>query len=135
MNRQQAIRLLLQPLLSLLVLAIRTMPVAARAPNPVLMMALSAFKDHMPQLSCATPLNGAEHFTLLECDLVMTMLKKRLAMLPQTVGDSGHQAERGEGYLTGTSPPSASGGSGRGRRNRSLITRLASIAAVSVRCR
>ena len=86
-------------------LTIRTMPIAARATNPVLMMALSAFKHHMPQLTCAAALNRAEHFTLLECDLCCgrtrccgrspdratpTPLQKRLAMLPQTVGDCGH---------------------------------------------
>ena len=67
MNRQQAIALLLQPGLSLLMLTVRTMPIAARAPHPVLMMTLlSALKDHMPQLTRATPPNRDEHFSLLE---------------------------------------------------------------------
>jgi hypothetical protein len=92
MDRQQAIGLLLQPLLSLLVLAVRTMPIAARSSDPVLMVALTAFKDHMSQFAGAATLNRAEHSALLECDLVMTLTKKRLAMLPQTVGDCGHCA-------------------------------------------
>ena len=66
MNRQQAIALLLQPGLSLLMLTVRTMPIAARATHPVLMMTLSALKDHMPQLTRATPPNRDEHFSLLE---------------------------------------------------------------------
>jgi hypothetical protein len=95
MNRQQAIALLLQPALSLLMLTIRTMPIAARSTHPVLMMTLSALKDHMPQLSRATSLNRAEHLSLLECDLCcgwslccgrspdrVTLQKKRFAMLP-----------------------------------------------------
>ena len=102
MHRQQAIGLLLQPLLSLLMLAVRTMPVSARSTHPVLMMALMAFKDHMSQLTRATALNRAEHFALLKSDLccgrspdraTSALLKKFVAMLPQTVGDSGHGRE------------------------------------------
>ena len=74
-------------------LATRTMPIAARASDPVLMVALTACKDHMSQFARATALNRAEHFALLKCDLVMALTKKRLAMLPQTVGDCRHVGE------------------------------------------
>ena len=93
MNRQQAIGLLLQPPLSLLVLTIRTMPIAARTSDPVLMVALTARKDHMPQLARATALNRAEHFALLKCNFVVTLTKKHAAMLPQTIGDGRHVGE------------------------------------------
>ena len=93
MNRQQAIGLLLQPRSSFFVLAIRTMPIATRPSNPVLMVTLTAFKDHMAQLACAAALNRAEHFALLKCDLVIALTKKRLAMLPQTIGDGGHDVD------------------------------------------
>ena len=114
MNRQQAIGLVLQRLetgsgtncaqhpagrsgnwfLTPFPDAIRTMPIAARATDPVLMVALTAREDHMPQLARATALNRAEHFALLKCDLVMALTKKRLAMLPQTVGDRRHGCSR-----------------------------------------
>jgi hypothetical protein len=58
------------------------------------MMTLSALKDHMPQLTRATPLNRAEHFTLLVCGLLIELQKKRVAMLPQTVGDCRHRSLR-----------------------------------------
>ena len=64
-------------------------------------MTLSAFKDHMPQLTRATSLNRPEHFSLLECDLCcdrspdrVILQKKRVAMLPQTVGDCRHRILR-----------------------------------------
>ncbi len=70
------------------------MPIAARPSDPVLMVTLTACKDHMAQLARATALNRAEHFALLKCDLVMALTKKRLAMLPQTIGDGGHGCSR-----------------------------------------
>ena len=90
MDRQQTIGLLLQPLLSLLVLAVRTVPIAARTTHPVLTLTAIAGEDHMPQLTRATTRDGAEHFALLECDFVSALLQKQFAMLPQTVGDCGH---------------------------------------------
>ena len=57
------------------------------------MMTLSALKDHMPQLARATALNRAEHFALLKCNFVVTLTKKHVAMLPQTIGDGRHVGE------------------------------------------
>jgi hypothetical protein len=59
----------------------------------VLMVALTARKDHMSQLTRATALNRAEHLALLKCDFVVTLTKKRVAMLPQTIGDGRHVGE------------------------------------------
>ena len=92
MDRQQAIGLFLQPCLSLLVLAVRTVPIAARASDPVLMAAVVAFKDHMTQFARSASLNRTQDFALLKSDFVSTLLKKRLTMLPQTVGDGRHVA-------------------------------------------
>ena len=44
----------------------------------------------MSQFSRATPLNRAEDHSLLQGDLVRVLLKKRFAMLPQTIGDGRH---------------------------------------------
>ena len=100
MDRQQAIGLLLEPLLSLFMLAVRTVPVAARASHPVLMAAVVAFKDHMTQFARSTSLNRTQDFALVKSDFVSTLLKKRLAMLPQTVGDGRHVAAPGSSRPT-----------------------------------
>ena len=57
------------------------MPIAARASDPVLMVALTACKDHMPQLARATPLNRAEHFALLKCDLTQRINRRRVGQM------------------------------------------------------
>ena len=53
-----------------------------------------ADKDRVPQLTRATARNSAEHFALLERDLVSVRLQKLVAMLPQTVSDSRHGLTR-----------------------------------------
>ena len=89
MDRQQAIGLLLEPRLSLFMLAVRTVPIAARASHPVLTLTAVAGEDDVPQLSGATACDRTEHLALLErdwcCDRSpdrVTLLKKRVAMLP-----------------------------------------------------
>lgn len=101
MHRQQAIGLLLQPLLSLLMLAVRTMPVAARSSDPVLMATVMTAEDDVPQLSRTTASNGTEHLLLLEGDSdrircfggdAGPFLKKPIAVLPQAVCHRRHNS-------------------------------------------
>ena len=87
LHRQQAIGLLLQPLLSLLMLARRTVAIATRPSNPMLTFAAVTFEDYVTKFSGATACYCAEHLPLLQRDLVKVLPKKRMAMLPQTFSD------------------------------------------------
>jgi hypothetical protein len=69
LHRQQAIGLLLQPLLSLLMLARRTVAITTRPSDPVLATTAAAFEDHRSKFSRATARDGAEHLPLLQGDL------------------------------------------------------------------
>jgi len=53
----------------------------------VLSLTAAAREDDVPKFPRATPRDGAEHLPLLQGNPVRVLKKKRLAMLPQTVGD------------------------------------------------
>ena len=59
----------------------------------MLAFAAATFEDHVTKFSGATACYGAEHLPLLQGDLVRVLPKKRIAMLPQTVGDGWHDVD------------------------------------------
>jgi hypothetical protein len=90
MNGQQTFGLFLQPLLSLFVLTIRTVPIAARSSDPVLATTIVALIHDRSQFARATARENTQHSSHLNGRGISIVLKKRGNMLPKTFGNRGH---------------------------------------------
>ena len=90
MHRQQAVGLLGQPPLGLLVLAAGTMPVAARTSHPVPVTAAATAVDQVSQQSTSASPDRVTDFALLKRNTLAKLLQIRRAMLPQTIGNRRH---------------------------------------------
>ena len=88
--RQQAVGLLLEPGLGLLVLAGRAMPVAARSADRVDLPAGLADVEHGPEFACAARGDRVQHLLVLPGHGGAEPLEILPAVPPQDVGDGRH---------------------------------------------
>jgi hypothetical protein len=88
--RQQLGGLFVQPIGGLVDPASRAVPVAATAADPMFSATVIALIKHAAQLTGPATGDRTEHLAVTQRNGVAELIQVRTAMLPKTIGNSGH---------------------------------------------